>query len=75
MPIRDLEWFWKPSKKKRRLFGARGVNGIDGTMGTAIGIAHQSDQPTYPINWRTCFLHDSNALLLLPNWWAPLPLF
>ena len=32
MPIRDLEWFWKPSKKKRRLFGARGVNGIDGTL-------------------------------------------
>ena len=67
MPIRDLEWFWKPSKKKRRLFGARGVNGIDGTLGTAIGIAHQSDQPTYLLTGELAFLHDSNALLFAPE--------
>ena len=39
MPIRELEWFWKPGNLGRRLFGARGVNGIDGTLGK-IGRAH-----------------------------------
>jgi 2-succinyl-5-enolpyruvyl-6-hydroxy-3-cyclohexene-1-carboxylate synthase len=63
MPIRDLEWFWKPSEQKRNLFGARGVNGIDGTLGTAIGIAHQSKQPTFLLTGELAFLHDSNALL------------
>ena len=63
MPIRDLEWFWKPSAQRRNLFGARGVNGIDGTLGTAIGIAHQSNQPTFLLTGELAFLHDSNALL------------
>lgn len=63
MPIRDLEWFWKPSVQKRNLFGGRGVNGIDGTLGTAIGIAHQSNQPTFLLTGELAFLHDSNALL------------
>jgi 2-succinyl-5-enolpyruvyl-6-hydroxy-3-cyclohexene-1-carboxylate synthase len=63
MPIRDLEWFWKPSVQNRNLFGARGVNGIDGTLGTAIGIAHQSNQPTFLLTGELAFLHDSNALL------------
>ena len=63
MPIRDLEWFWKPSEQRRNLFGARGVNGIDGTLGTAIGIVHQSNQPTFLLTGELAFLHDSNALL------------
>ena len=63
MPIRDLEWFWKPSEQRRNLFGARGVNGIDGTLGTAIGIAHQSKFPTFLLTGELAFLHDSNALL------------
>ena len=63
MPIRDLEWFWKPSEKKRNLFGARGVNGIDGTLGTALGITHQSNQSTFLLTGELAFLHDSNALL------------
>ena len=63
MPIRDLEWFWKPGNLGRRLFGARGVNGIDGTLGTALGLAHLSDHPTYLLSGDLAFLHDSNALL------------
>ena len=47
----------------RNLFSARGVNGIDGTLGTAIGIAHQSNQPTFLLTGELAFLHDSNALL------------
>jgi len=67
MPIRDLEWFWKPGNLGRRLFGARGVNGIDGTLGTALGLAHLSEQPTYLLCGDLAFLHDSNALLFLSH--------
>jgi 2-succinyl-5-enolpyruvyl-6-hydroxy-3-cyclohexene-1-carboxylate synthase len=67
MPIRDMEWFWKPSVQNRNLFGARGVNGIDGTLGTAIGIAHQSNQSTFLLTGDLAFLHDSNALLFAPE--------
>jgi 2-succinyl-5-enolpyruvyl-6-hydroxy-3-cyclohexene-1-carboxylate synthase len=63
MPIRDLEWFWKGSNLGRALFGNRGVNGIDGTLGTALGIAHDSQKSTILITGELAFLHDSNALL------------
>jgi len=75
MPIRDLEWFWKPSEQKRNLFGARGVNGIDGTLGTAIGIAHQSNQPTFLLTGELAFLHDSNALLFASELIGSLTIF
>lgn len=67
MPIRDTEWFWQPSEKKRNLFGNRGVNGIDGTLGTAIGIAHTAEYPCFLITGELSFLHDSNALLFSEN--------
>ena len=63
MPIRDLEWFWKGSDLGRTLSGNRGVNGIDGTLGTALGIAHDSQNPSYLLTGELAFLHDSNALL------------
>lgn len=63
MPIRDLEWFWQPGQHMRKLWGARGVNGIDGTLGTALGLAHQTDIPTYLLTGELAFLHDSNAFL------------
>jgi 2-succinyl-5-enolpyruvyl-6-hydroxy-3-cyclohexene-1-carboxylate synthase len=63
MPIRDLEWFWKKGSTNRKLFGNRGVNGIDGTLGTSLGLAHQSKKPTFLLTGELAFLHDSNALL------------
>ena len=63
MPIRDLELFWKGSDLGRTLSGNRGVNGIDGTLGTALGIAHDSQNPSYLLTGELAFLHDSNALL------------
>jgi 2-succinyl-5-enolpyruvyl-6-hydroxy-3-cyclohexene-1-carboxylate synthase len=63
MPIRDLEWFWKGSNLGRTLFGNRGVNGIDGTLGTALGIAHDSQNSSFLLTGELAFLHDSNALL------------
>lgn len=75
MPMRDVEWFWKPSSKHRRLFGNRGTNGIDGTLGTAIGIAHQADFPTYLLTGDLAFLHDSNALLFSQQFQGSLTVF
>ncbi|MBT7649927.1 MAG: 2-succinyl-5-enolpyruvyl-6-hydroxy-3-cyclohexene-1-carboxylic-acid synthase [Opitutae bacterium] len=63
MPIRDIEWFWQAGNKEIKLFGNRGVNGIDGTLGTAIGIAHHSNIATFLLTGELGFLHDSNALL------------
>ena len=63
MPIRDLEWFWKKSTSSRRLFGNRGVNGIDGTLGTALGMAQETSVPNFLLTGELAFLHDSNALL------------
>ncbi|MGY8712849.1 MAG: thiamine pyrophosphate-dependent enzyme, partial [Verrucomicrobiia bacterium] len=40
-----------------------GVNGIDGTLGTALGLAHKSGEPTFLLTGELAFLHDSNALL------------
>ena len=75
MPIRDLEWFWKPGNGNRKLFGNRGVNGIDGTISTALGIAHKSVTPTYLVTGELAFLHDSNALLFNEQFQGSLTVF
>ena len=75
MPIRDIEWFWKKNASKRKLFGNRGVNGIDGTLGTAIGIAHTADNPSFLITGDLAFLHDSNALLFTKQFQGSLTIF
>jgi len=63
MPIRDVEWFWQPGKGKRRLWGNRGANGIDGTLSTALGVAHASETPAFFLTGDLAFLHDVNGLL------------
>ena len=63
MPVRDVEWFWQGGKGKRRLWGNRGANGIDGTLSTALGVAHASGSPTFLITGDLAFLHDANGLL------------
>ena len=63
MPVRDVEWFWQAVKGKRRLWGNRGANGIDGTLSTALGVAHASGSPTFLLTGDLAFLHDANGLL------------
>jgi 2-succinyl-5-enolpyruvyl-6-hydroxy-3-cyclohexene-1-carboxylate synthase len=75
MPIRDLEWFWYSKEKKRKIFGNRGVNGIDGTLGTALGLAHLSDSPAFLLTGELAFLHDSNALLFHAQFMGSLTVF
>jgi 2-succinyl-5-enolpyruvyl-6-hydroxy-3-cyclohexene-1-carboxylate synthase len=65
-PIRDLEWFWQRSDKQFQLFFNRGANGIDGTLSTALGIAH-GDRPSLLISGDLALLHDTNGFLLQPQ--------
>lgn len=64
MPVRDVEYFWPVSDRGLRVFSSRGANGIDGTLSTALGIAHQSTRPACLLTGDLAFLHDSNGLLI-----------
>ena len=75
MPIRDIEWFWQKKTSNRKLFGNRGVNGIDGTLGTAIGIAHESEDPSFLLTGDLALLHDSNAMLFAKQFKGSLTIF
>ncbi|MDR0535507.1 MAG: 2-succinyl-5-enolpyruvyl-6-hydroxy-3-cyclohexene-1-carboxylic-acid synthase [Puniceicoccales bacterium] len=73
MCVRDAECFWPAAATRRRIACNRGVNGIDGTLGTAIGLAFSSaaaaacaggarPRPVFLFSGDLAFLHDSNAL-------------
>ena len=62
MPVRDLEWF-SPPRNGIRVYSNRGVNGIDGVVSTAVGIAIASSAKTALIIGDVAMLHDSNGLL------------
>lgn len=64
MPVRDLEYFWPCSDRRRRIMFSRGANGIDGTLSTALGLAHTAPAPMWLLTGDLAFLHDSNGLLL-----------
>jgi 2-succinyl-5-enolpyruvyl-6-hydroxy-3-cyclohexene-1-carboxylate synthase len=66
MPVRDVEYFWPANNTRRRLYFNRGANGIDGTLGTALGLAHDGP-PTVLLTGDLAFLHDVNGLLLQPK--------
>ena len=62
MSVRYAEWFWSPGSRACSIFANRGANGIDGTLGTALGVAH-GGKPAVLLTGDLAFLHDSNALL------------
>ncbi|WP_017300775.1 2-succinyl-5-enolpyruvyl-6-hydroxy-3-cyclohexene-1-carboxylic-acid synthase [Nodosilinea nodulosa] len=66
MPIRDVEWFWPPGDRGLRPYCNRGANGIDGTLSTALGIAH-GGPPTVLVTGDLALLHDTNGWLSLPR--------
>ncbi len=66
MPVRDLEYFLPSNESEIQVFASRGVNGIDGTLSIALGIAHEN-QPSVLLTGDLAFLHDSNGLLIAPK--------
>ncbi|NEO14040.1 MAG: 2-succinyl-5-enolpyruvyl-6-hydroxy-3-cyclohexene-1-carboxylic-acid synthase [Moorea sp. SIO3F7] len=63
MPVRDVEFFWKPGNTRIRPWFNRGANGIDGTLSTALGIAHRN-QSSVMLTGDLAFLHDTNGFLI-----------
>ncbi len=62
MPVRDVEYFWPLGDRKIQPVFSRGANGIDGTLSTAMGLAHHN-LPTVLLTGDLAFLHDTNGLL------------
>lgn len=66
MSVRYAEYFWSVGSRATSIYSNRGANGIDGTLGTALGVA-QGGRPAFLLTGDLAFLHDSNALLLQPE--------
>lgn len=63
MPVRDVEYFWKPNNLGLRSYFNRGANGIDGTLSTALGITHRQ-QSSVMLTGDLALLHDTNGFLM-----------
>jgi len=66
MPVRDMEFVWPANDRGIRVHFNRGANGIDGTLSTALGVAH-GGPPAVLLTGDLAFLHDSNGLLIVPR--------
>ncbi|NEP16062.1 MAG: 2-succinyl-5-enolpyruvyl-6-hydroxy-3-cyclohexene-1-carboxylic-acid synthase [Leptolyngbya sp. SIO4C1] len=62
MSVREVETFWQANDRRLQPYFSRGANGIDGTLSTALGIAHRS-RPSVLLTGDLAFLHDTNGLL------------
>ncbi|MEG4317575.1 MULTISPECIES: 2-succinyl-5-enolpyruvyl-6-hydroxy-3-cyclohexene-1-carboxylic-acid synthase [unclassified Microcoleus] len=63
MPVRDVEFFWKPNNLQIKPYINRGANGIDGTLSTALGVAHRH-QSSILLTGDLTLLHDTNGFLI-----------
>ncbi len=63
MEIRDVDYFWKAKHQSVKLFGNRGVNGIDGTESTALGLS-TTGKATVLLTGDLSMLHDMNGLIV-----------
>lgn len=67
MPVRDVEWFWKPNDRQIQPYFNRGANGIEGTLSSALGMAHR-DRPGILLTGDLSLLHDTNGFLIQNQW-------
>ena len=70
MPIRDLEWYAGAHPRAPRVLSNRGVNGIDGVVSTALGVAQSGSGQsarTIALLGDLTFLHDVSGLVNLPE--------
>jgi len=66
MPVRDVEYFWPANGGEHAFAFNRGANGIDGTLSTALGLAH-GNRPSVLLTGDLALLHDSNGGLIAPR--------
>ncbi|MBE7540105.1 MAG: 2-succinyl-5-enolpyruvyl-6-hydroxy-3-cyclohexene-1-carboxylic-acid synthase [Opitutaceae bacterium] len=64
MPVRDVEYFWPVNHRRPQFAFNRGANGIDGTLSSALGMAH-GGRPSVLLTGDLALLHDTNGGLLL----------
>ncbi len=69
--IRFFDRFGSETTTSYRVYGNRGVNGIDGLISTVAGIAMTSKKPTYLLIGDLAFYHDMNGLQLLRQYHLP----
>jgi 2-succinyl-5-enolpyruvyl-6-hydroxy-3-cyclohexene-1-carboxylate synthase len=63
MSVRYAEFFWRSGDRKIIPYFSRGANGIDGTLSTALGIAHRN-QSAVLLTGDLALLHDTNGFLI-----------
>ncbi|WP_107669532.1 2-succinyl-5-enolpyruvyl-6-hydroxy-3-cyclohexene-1-carboxylic-acid synthase [Cyanothece sp. BG0011] len=63
MPVRYAEFFWMPNKRQLMPYFNRGANGIEGTLSTALGVAHKAKSSVL-ITGDLALLHDTNGWLI-----------
>lgn len=61
--VRDVEFFWQPGRSRIQPYFNRGANGIDGSLSTALGVAHRQ-VPAVMLTGDLALLHDTNGFLL-----------
>lgn len=67
MPVRDVEYVTPAGNRGLRPLCNRGANGIDGTLSTALGVAHGAERPAVLLTGDLALLHDTNGFLLRPK--------
>jgi 2-succinyl-5-enolpyruvyl-6-hydroxy-3-cyclohexene-1-carboxylate synthase len=63
MPVRHIDAFDRPSRRRLAILGNRGASGIDGNISTALGAAAAGRQHVVAILGDITFYHDMNGLL------------
>jgi len=64
LTIRSAEWFSGRRAQSLKIFGNRGLSGIDGNLSTALGLSAALG-PSVAVLGDLAFLHDLNALALM----------
>ena len=66
LPVRHLDQFCRPDRRRIRVYGNRGASGIDGIVSSALGAAAADPtRPTLLIIGDVSFYHDMNGLLAI----------